>query len=85
MQRCLVISVHLDDLDAGLGRCVGSLLRNVQRGRRNGDLILGVVHHITAGSADLLIAVLALRQILEHCLTVCTGGHVSHLFTIGIK
>ena len=80
-----MISVHLDDLNTGLGRRVGSLLCNVQRGRRNGDLILGVVHHIAAGRADLLIAILALWKILEHCLTVCTGGHVSHLFTIGIK
>ena len=84
MQRRLIVSIDLDDLNAGFGRCVGSLLRNIQCRGCNGDLILGVVHHIAAGCADLLVAVLALGQILEHRLAIRAGGHIRHFLPCAV-
>ena len=79
-QRLTGIGVHLIDSQAAFRQCICPFLRNIQRCGRDGHGIFLPIHHIAAGCADLLVTVLALRQILEHRLAIRTGSNIRHLF-----
>ena len=84
-QRLSGFGVYLQDLDAALGQCVGTLLGDVQRRCGDGGRVSGAVHHIALRRADLLIGIAAQRQVAEYRPAVRAGGHVGHFIAAGVK